>query len=135
MTPTAPVIFTDATTETNGATGEYLWLWMGPLTTLWTQPSSCSQVTTYLWDAGYGLAIGSLYPVNLAYFQDCRPPVIGGTLSQPTVTPEYNYYSPALCPSGWSAERYFGVDVRGETRSLNFFGTRTTGSAFACCPE
>lgn len=139
-------------TETDGSVKSYSWVWLGPITTLWTQPSSCYQTTTYLSSLNWYVVNlqqvapeGSfaLVPDNFVYNQigDCLPPQVSGAYTPPSATADSAsiifYYSPALCPAGWSgATQPTTPPSPGfSTPPLitNFFGTRS-GSALYCCP-
>jgi hypothetical protein len=115
----------------------------GPLlnATQWIQPTSCGETTTHH-DSDYFLGYNSA----LGKDPNCFPPVI--TQSPSFVDPNVitiQYYSPALCPSGWwYAMSYSGPGLPPTTNTPSvqvdsFFGTSTTiepeVTAWVCCPE
>ncbi|KAH7119044.1 hypothetical protein B0J11DRAFT_83403 [Dendryphion nanum] len=106
-------------------------LHLGPLTTLFTPPSSCLNIITSvavpgIYNAGISLFLGNL---NGAYTQS---PIYlsAATSCYPIPTTAINfwsnyYYSPAYCPLGWTAACTF-------PQSTDVAKTRT---ASLCCPE
>jgi hypothetical protein len=108
------------------------WTSLGPVTSLWTPPASCYLTTTsyegslYIYDHFTGSAISSI---------SCNPPIPW----MPIVTgsaveffgPETwtsRYYSPAICPSGWST----ASDL---SPSWQTVAGDDANTAFLCCPS
>jgi hypothetical protein len=116
----------------------------GPLTSIFSPPTSCIQTTTF---DGSNYFIG--YESGLGTDSACYPPVL--TTAAPKIDGNavtLQYYSPGLCPSGWSyAVSYNGPGVptpvsstSTTTTSFNNFGGYFTitlspdNSAYLCCP-
>jgi hypothetical protein len=71
---------------------------LGPVTTLFTPPSSCIQTTTSYSDD----PVPILWLMNQGegFPGDCSPTAAGGKYASATIA---QYYSPAVCPSGVSS--------------------------------
>ncbi|KUI58398.1 hypothetical protein VP1G_05636 [Cytospora mali] len=87
----------------------------GPLTTTFTAPSSCATVT----------GLYQIWPASSSYYYeqgplltrtDCYPSSYDASPSQ--------YYSPGLCPSGYTAA----------CSSTDVVSTTVTETAYTCCP-
>lgn len=91
---------------------------VGPLTTTFTAPASCTTATGLyqIWnDAGtYRYEQGPL-----ATMSGCFPDGYGASLSR--------YYSPGLCPSGYTA-------ACSSTDAVVSATATATETAFTCCP-
>lgn len=109
------------------------WTNLGPVTSLWTPPASCYLTTTsysgslYIYDHFTGSRISSI---------SCNPPILW--LPAPTnnslellgpATWTSRYYSPAICPSGWSTAS--DLSPSWQTESGN---SAEANTAFLCCP-
>lgn len=99
-----------------GPTDDYF-VYLGPLTTFYTPSTSCYQTTTSV-QTGF-----KAFDYQLDTTLRCWPS-ISGSIQITTSEDWAGYYSPGICPSGWSAAT---------TRGTNFFGTRS-GTAVLCCP-
>ncbi|KAG4428209.1 hypothetical protein IFR05_016310 [Cadophora sp. M221] len=104
---------------------ETKFVWLGPLTTIYTPAPSCYQTTT-------SASIGGLqiYDYQIDTTMKCWPSVYGTTsivsLFDVLGGPGNGYYSPGICPTGWTA-------ASAEPYATNFYGTRS-GNAVMCCP-
>lgn len=107
------------------------WTSLGPVTSLWTPPASCYLTTTtyngslYIYDHFTGSIISSI---------SCNPPIPW----LPIVTSDAveffgpatwtsRYYSPAICPSGWST----AWDL---SQNWQTAGGDNANTAYLCCP-
>jgi len=139
-------------TEPDDSVKSYSWVWFYPVTTLWTQPSSCYQTTTHLSSLNwYVIKLHQVAPEgsfaqvpdNFVYNKmgDCLPPQFSGACTPPSVTTDSAsiifYYSSALCPAGWSdATQPTTLPSHGFSIPppiTNFFGT-TSGSTLYYYP-
>jgi len=107
--------------------------YFGPLTTLWTPPARCSRTITQVAPNEDNFIIYGVYGGQETY---CWPPVGGGTLTAPaTINPNpesrWGYYSPAICPSGWSTSATWPDFQISGSNSLSLSSGISTA---VCCP-
>jgi hypothetical protein len=114
----------------------------GPLSTSqWIPATSCVETTTH-YGSDYFLGYNSVLGKDI----NCYPPTVSqvSSLSDPNAI-TIQYYSPALCPSGWwYAMSYSGPGLPPTTNTPSvqvdsYFGTSTTFqpevTAWVCCPN
>jgi hypothetical protein len=107
------------------------WTNLGPVTSLWTPPASCYLTTTsyngslYIYDHFTGSIVSSI---------SCNPPIPWMPTIMSTAVEFYGpatwtsrYYSPAVCPSGWSTARDLSP-------SWQTAAGDSANKAFLCCP-
>jgi len=99
---------------------------VGPLTTVFSGPTTCLATTTY---AGGGVA--AFYVA--AFWDDVTACYPSGTQSLDLHTGYF--YSPGICPSGWAPIVSLETDI---PKTASGFSTYILGSqttAWLCCPS
>lgn len=98
-------------------------LHLGPLTTVFTAPLSCSQSALFMYDdfdcAGSTTSI-LRGPVDTAPAAHCFPPSLNDAAGRPGA-----YYSPGICPQGYTAA----------CTSINRHASPEPETALTCCPD
>jgi len=119
--------------DTAMSTTTSTWNWrtdnLGPLTTVFTPPSTCLETTTC--DAPCNQVAG--FEVG-AFWDDVSACYPTGTKSLDLHTLPY-YWSPGICPSGWAPYQSIGTGVPVTVSGYDTGMLPSSVTAWLCCPS
>lgn len=99
---------------------------VGPLTTVFTGPTTCLSTTT-----GIGEGVAGFYVA--AFWSDVTACYPSGT-QQLNLHTAY-FYSPGICPSGWVPVASLESDLPTTVSSYSVYALPRETTAWLCCPS
>ncbi|KAK3386763.1 hypothetical protein B0H63DRAFT_468351 [Podospora didyma] len=101
---------------------------VGPLTAIFTGPSTCLSTTTFVGNGAAAFYVAAFWDDVTA----CYPTGTGTT----TLDLHTNFfYSPGICPSGWAPVASMETDIRTTISDYSRYALPKETTAWLCCPS